>query len=114
MEKKIKWAVVATEGATTDGRKISRDWIEQMAKHYNPKNQYSARINLEHIKFHFYEKSEPHSKCYGNVLALKTAEREDGKLQLLAKLQPTDELVELIKSGQKVYTSIEVAPSFAN
>lgn len=114
MSKKTKWAVVATEGATTDGRKISREWIEQMAKHYDPKNQYGARINLEHIKFRFYEKNEPHSKCYGDVLALKTAEREDGKLQLLAELQPTDELIELVKSGQKVYTSIEVDPSFAD
>lgn len=44
-----KWFVVATEGATTDGRTINRTWIEQMAKNYNPKT-YGARINLEHYK----------------------------------------------------------------
>ncbi|HHF4837146.1 TPA: capsid scaffolding protein, partial [Haemophilus influenzae] len=27
MAKKSKWVVVATEGATTDGRTIQRNWI---------------------------------------------------------------------------------------
>ena len=30
-----KWFVVATEGATTDGRVINRTWIEQMAANYH-------------------------------------------------------------------------------
>lgn len=33
---KSKWFRVAVEGATTDGRKIQRSWIEQMAKNYSP------------------------------------------------------------------------------
>lgn len=37
MAKKSKWAVVATEGATTDGRTIQRNWIEEMAESYDPK-----------------------------------------------------------------------------
>ena len=45
---KSKYFRVATEGATTDGRVISRDWITQMAKNYSPKT-YGARINLEHF-----------------------------------------------------------------
>lgn len=108
-----KWFVVATEGATTDGRAINRSWIEQMAKNYDPKT-YGARINLEHIKLRWYWGGEPHSKCYGDVLALKAEENEEGKLQLLAQLEPTDELIALNKDRQKIYTSIEVDPNFAD
>ena len=49
MPKKSKFFRIATEGATTDGRVISRAWIEQMARNYDPK-KYGARINLEHLK----------------------------------------------------------------
>lgn len=114
MPKKSKWFVVATEGATTDGRVINRSWIEQMAKNYDPKHTYGARVNLEHIHFRLYWKDEPHSQSYGDVLAVKAEEREDGKLQLLAEIAPTSELIELNKKGQKVYTSIEVDPNFAD
>ncbi|AWX15612.1 capsid scaffolding protein [Mergibacter septicus] len=114
MGKKSKWFVIATEGATTDGRKISREWLEQMAKNYDPKNTYGARINLEHIKFRYFSPDEPHSKSYGDVTSLKLQERDDGKLQLLAQIQPTNELISLVKSGQKIYTSVEIDPSFAD
>ncbi|MGX2969294.1 GPO family capsid scaffolding protein [Ursidibacter sp. B-7004-1] len=114
MATKSKWFVVATEGATTDGRNIHRSWIEQMAKNYDPENTFGARVNLEHIKTWFYRENEPHSKCYGDVLAVKAEEREDGKLQLLAQIDPTSELVALNKARQKIYTSIEVDPNFAD
>ena len=35
MASKSKFFRVATEGATTDGRKIERKGIEQMAKNFN-------------------------------------------------------------------------------
>lgn len=108
-----KWFVVATEGATTDGRTINRTWIEQMAKNYNP-TTYGARINLEHIKFRVYWKDEPHSQAYGDVTALKTQETDNGKLQLLAQIEPTEALIKLNKARQKIYTSIEVDPNFAD
>ena len=111
--KKDKWFVIATEGATCDDRTINRTWIEQMAKNYDPK-KYGARINLEHIKFWLYSKDEPHAQSYGDVIALKTEEREDGKLQLLAQLDPTDELIELNKARQKIYTSVEIDTNFAD
>ncbi|MBV8972708.1 MAG: GPO family capsid scaffolding protein, partial [Sphingomonadaceae bacterium] len=44
-----KFFRVAVEGGTSDGRVISRDWIEQMAATYNPAT-YGARISCEHIK----------------------------------------------------------------
>ena len=114
MAKKSKWVVVATEGATTDGRTIQRNWIEEMAESYDPKNTYGARINLDHIKFSVYLPELANAHCFGDVLAVKTEEREDGKLQLLAELQPTDALIALNKDGQKVYTSVEIDTNFAD
>ena len=62
--------VVATEGATTDGRTIQRNWISEMAANYDPK-KYGARVNLEHIKWRYMWNDDPHSKCYGDVIGLK-------------------------------------------
>lgn len=108
-----KWTRIAVEGATTDGRKIERKWIEEMAAQYSP-NTYGARINCEHIKWAW-----PGGEfgAYGDVVALKTEEVEingDKKLALLAQLEPNDALLALNKAGQKVYTSIEVQPEFAD
>lgn len=114
MAKKSKWVIVATEGATTDGRTIQRNWIEEMAESYDPKNTYGARINLDHIKFSIYLPELANAHCFGDVLAVKAEEREDGKLQLLAELQPTDALIALNKDGQKVYTSVEIDTNFAD
>ena len=49
MASKSKFFRVATEGATTDGRKIERKWIEQMAKNFN-RATYAARVWLEHYR----------------------------------------------------------------
>lgn len=111
--KQSKWFVVATEGATTDGRTINRSWIEQMAKNYDPK-KYGARVNLEHIKFSMYLEDFPHSKCFGDVIALKAEENAEGKLQLFAQIDPTEDLIKLNENRQKVYTSIEVDTNFAD
>lgn len=111
---KSKWFVVATEGATTDGREINKEWLSQIAKNYNPKNTYGARINLEHFRWRWFDKNDAHSYSYGDVLAVKTEERKDGKLQLLAQIEPTDALVALVKDKQKVYTSIEIDLDFSD
>lgn len=114
-EKKFrsKWTRIAVEGATTDGRTIERSWLEDIAAQYNPAT-YGARINCEHIKG-----IAPESPfgAYGDVLAVKAEEVEiDGKnkLALYAQLQPNEALLALNKKGQKVYTSIEVQPKFAD
>jgi hypothetical protein len=51
-------------------------------------------------------------RAYGDVTAAQTVET-DGKLQLQVQIDPTPELVELTKSRQKIYSSIEVNPNFA-
>ncbi|MFQ1012686.1 GPO family capsid scaffolding protein [Gilliamella apicola] len=111
---KSKWFRIAVEGATTDGRKILREWISQMAQNYN-RDVYGARVNLEHIKGY---SPDSQFKRYGDVLALKAEEVETGplagKLALFAQIEPTDELIQLNKTRQKVYSSIEVNPEFAD
>lgn len=108
-----KWTRIAVEGATTDGRQIERSWIEEMAEQYSP-NTYGARINCEHIKWAW-----PGGEfgSYGDVLALKSEEVEIAgvkKLALFAQLEPNEALLALNKAGQKVYTSAEVYPKFAD
>lgn len=107
---KSKWFRIALEGATTDGRNIERVWLEQMARNYN-RQTYGARINLEHIRGY-----SPNSdfKAYGDVIALETREEEGGKLGLYAQIEPTPELVAMTKAKQKIYTSCEIHPSFAD
>ena len=106
----MKYFCIATEGATSDGRNIDRQWIEQAAKNYDPA-RYTARINCEHV--HGVAPDGPF-KAYGDVVALKTQENSQGKLQLMAALDPTDELKALVKSRQKIFSSIEINPSFAD
>lgn len=106
--KKSKFWRIASEGATTDGREISREWLEQMAASYNPA-VYTARINLEHIRG---INPEGPFRAYGDVTALKT-EVIEGKLHLLAQLDPTADMVALIKKRQKVFTSMEIDQNFA-
>lgn len=113
--KKFKsgWFRVATEGATTDGRKIERVWIEDMAATYD-RTKYAARIWLEHYRGVL---ADSPFKAYGDVTAVKAEEVDvDGqaRLALFAQIEPTDDLIAMNKAKQKLYTSIEVDPRFAD
>lgn len=109
-----KWFRVAVEGATTDGRHIEREWIEQMAASYD-RSKYGARVWMEHIRG-----TLPDSpfRAYGDILALKADDVEiDGKKvrALFAQIEPTDDLVSMVnKLKQKIFTSIEVREKFAD
>ena len=107
---KTKWFRVATEGATTDGRAIQRVWIEQMAKNFNPA-KYGARVWIEHMRGMLPDSA---FAAQGDVLALRTQEVEEGKLGLFAQIKPLESLIAMNKAGQKLYTSIEVDPNFAD
>ncbi len=114
MATKAKRFRIAVEGATTDGREISRDWISQMAKNYNP-TVYGARVNMEHIRGYAADST---FRRFGDVTQVEAEEITDGplagKLALFGYIDPTPELVELTKTRQKIYTSIEVNPTFAD
>ncbi|TDG03721.1 GPO family capsid scaffolding protein [Paraburkholderia guartelaensis] len=111
---------VAVEGATTDGRKIERAWIQQMAAQYSAE-LYGARVNCEHIRGMAPMTDNANSSpfgSYGDVIGLSAEEIADGplkgKLGLYAQVAPTQALINLAKARQKVYTSIEINPSFAD
>ena len=58
-------------------------------------------------------------KRYGDVAELKAEKIDDdsalkGKWALFAKITPTDDLIAMNKAAQKVYTSMEIQPNFAN
>jgi len=113
MASKSKFFRVATEGATTDGRNITREQIVQMAASYNPK-VYGARVWMEH-----YRSLLPDGpfKAYGDVIALKAEEEDIGngkRMGLFAQIEPTPALVAINKDKQKIYTSIEMNPKFAD
>jgi len=110
MPQKSKWFRVATEGATTDGRAIQRSWIEQMAKNFNPA-KYGARVWIEHMRGLLPDSA---FAAQGDVLAVKAEAVEDGKMALFAQIKPLESLVAMNKAGQKLYTSIEVDPNFAD
>ncbi len=58
-------------------------------------------------------------KRYGDVTEVKAEIISDdsalnGKKALFGKIAPLDELVGMVRAGQKVYTSMEIRPNFAN
>ncbi|MEW5560247.1 GPO family capsid scaffolding protein [Enterobacter asburiae] len=116
MAKKIsKWFRIGVEGDTCDGRDISAQDIQEMADGFDPR-VYGCRINLEHIRSVIPD--TPFCR-YGDVVELKAEVIDDdselkGKLALFGKIAPLDNLVAMVAKGQKVYTSMEIRPNFAN
>lgn len=114
---KTKKFLLATSGATVDGRTIDADWLRQMAADYDPKT-YGARLNIEHIRGISGEKP---FRAYGDVLELSVEENHEvtigGKAEkrtaLFGVFDVNDDAKQLNDAGQKVYPSIEVDPNFA-
>ena len=116
MAKKVsKFFRIGVEGDTCDGRIISGNDIQEMAESFDPR-VYGCRINLEHIRGLF---PDGDFKRLGDVVELKAEKIDDdsalnGKWALFAKITPTDDLIAMNKKLQKVYTSMEIRPNFAN
>ncbi len=116
MAKKVsKFFRIGVEGDTCDGRVISAGDIQEMAASFDPR-VYGCRINLEHIKGLL---PDSPFKRYGDVVELKAEKINDdsalnGKWALFAKISPSDELIAMNEALQKVYTSMEIQPNFAN
>ncbi len=101
-------------GATVDGREIPDQAIEDMATTYHP-DTYSAKIWPEHIRG---IAPDGMFKALGDVVQAK-AERIKGgalagKLALYVKIAPHQDLIAMVRNGQKVHLSIEAQPNFAN
>jgi hypothetical protein len=98
------WKRVATSGKTVDGRTIDPQDLRDMAETYDPTN-YTAVIWYEHIRY---------MGNFGSVTEVKAEDLEGGKVALFAKLQPNDRLLQINKEAQKLFTSIEIEPNFAD
>ncbi|MFA7597232.1 MAG: GPO family capsid scaffolding protein [Novosphingobium sp.] len=114
---KTKFFRVAVEGDTVDGRKIERAHIEQMAATYD-RATYTARINCEHLRGY---SPNPPFNAYGSIDATKAEEvtlniggKDQKRLALYASFDVNDQAKELTKADQKVFSSIEINPNFAN
>ncbi|EPH6095984.1 GPO family capsid scaffolding protein [Vibrio cholerae] len=107
MPKTSDWVVIATEGSTVDGRKITKSWINDMASLY-AKDEYTALIWPEHWRSSW---GPFEGKNWGVVEELK-AEVLDDKLRLFAKLTPNQYLLDANQEGQKLFTSIEPNPDY--
>ncbi|EJB0232227.1 GPO family capsid scaffolding protein [Vibrio vulnificus] len=104
MPKTSDWKIVATEGATIDGRVLSAQWLSEMAESYAT-TEYTAMIWPEHFRFGGFGNN------WGSVEAVK-AEKVDGKMRLFAKILPNQYLLAANKLGQKLFTSIEIHPDY--
>lgn len=103
MGKQTGWVIAATEGATVDGRTITKQWIEDMAAKYSAE-EYTAMIWPEHFRSNW---GPFEGKNWGTVDEVK-ASTTGGKLRLYVKLTANDYLLEANKDGQKLFMSIEV------
>lgn len=113
---KTNFFCVAVEGPTVDGRTIERKHIEQMAASYDPAT-YTARINVEHLRGY---SPQPPFNAYGSVSAVETREitvnmagKQEKKLALFASFDVNDQAKELTKADQKIFSSVEIQPNFA-
>ncbi len=111
---KSKFFRVAVEGATTDGRTIERSWLTQIASTYN-REKYGARVFCEHIRGLV---PDGPFNALGDVVAVKAEEITEGdlkgKMALYAQIDPTPAMIQMSKARQKIYTSMEINPSFAD
>jgi hypothetical protein len=102
MGKQTGWVIAATEGATVDGRTITKQWIEDMAAQYSV-DEYTAMIWPEHFRSSW---GPFEGKNWGTVDEVK-ASTKDGKLRLYVKLTANDYLLAANQEGQKLFMSIE-------
>jgi hypothetical protein len=102
MGKQTGWVIAATEGATVDGRTITKQWIEDMAAQYSV-DEYTAMIWPEHFRSSW---GPFEGKNWGTVDEVK-ASTTGGKLRLYVKLTANDYLLSANKDGQKLFMSIE-------
>lgn len=107
MAKQSGWVIAATEGATVDGRTISKEWINQMADSYSV-DEYTALIWPEHFRSSW---GPSEGKNWGTVDEVKAA-KKGGKLRLFVKITANDYLLAANKDGQKLFMSIEPNPDY--
>lgn len=113
---KAKKFRVAVAGDTIDGRTIEAQWLRDAVDTFNP-STYGVRVNVEHIRGLSGDKP---FGMVGDVIGLSVQDDDiviDGKTEkrtaLYAEIRPNERGLELNKSDQKVFTSIELRENFA-
>lgn len=113
---KTKRFLLATSGATVDGRTVEAEHLRQMAQSYDPK-VYSARLNIEHIRG---ISGEGPFRAYGDVLSLEVEDvtvtfngKPEQRVALYGVFDVTEDAKALNDAGQKLYPSIEIHSNFA-
>jgi hypothetical protein len=107
------WTRAGVAGATADGRDIAEQAILDIATSYSQET-YNARIWPEHIRG---IAPDGIFKALGDVVQVK-AERISsgalaGKMALYVKLAPHQDLIAMVRNGQKVHLSMEIEQNFA-
>lgn len=103
------WVCIATAGNTVDGREIKEEWLQEAAEFYN-RQVYTGLMWPRHDET---MEQRSWSYNYGEIDAVKV-EKVDGVLKMYAKLMPNDWLIATNEMGQKLFTSVELIPNFAN
>ncbi|WPM26869.1 GPO family capsid scaffolding protein [Pseudomonas sp. P1B16] len=104
------WKRVAVSGPTADGREITVQELRDCADTYKP-SRYTAVIWSEHERW-------PGS--HGTVFSTRLLDENDdpelepGQVALEAQLKPNDKLLSLNDQGEKLFSSVEITPNFAN
>lgn len=104
------WKRVAVSGPTADGREITVQELRDCAETYKP-SRYTAVIWSEHERW-------PGS--HGTVFSTRLLDENDdpelepGQVALEAQLKPNDKLLSLNDQGEKLFSSVEITPNFAN
>lgn len=104
------WKRVAVSGPTADNREITVQELRDCADTYKL-SRYTAVIWSEHERW-------PGS--HGTVFAVRLQDENDdpelepGQVALEVQLKPNDKLLHLNDQGEKLFTSVEITPNFAN
>ncbi|MBF0639792.1 GPO family capsid scaffolding protein [Pseudomonas protegens] len=102
------WKRVATSGPTVDGRDILPQELRDIAETYKAAT-YTAVIWSEHERWY-----GSHGTVYAVRLVEDAEDLEPGQVALEAQLKPNDKLLWLNDQGEKLFSSIEITPNFAN
>ncbi|HEV7287743.1 GPO family capsid scaffolding protein [Sphingomonas sp.] len=117
MATKSKFFRAFVEGQTiSDGRNVTAEMIDQAVETFNAAT-YTPGINIEHLSG--FSPNPPFNR-YGDICAVKAqtddvviAGKSEKRRALYAQVDALDQLVELAKSGQKPFPSVELTADYA-
>lgn len=104
------WKRVAVSGPTADGREITVEELRDCADTYSL-SRYTASIWSEHERW---------PGAHGTVFSVRLQDENDdpelesGQVALEVQLKPNDKLLRLNDQGEKLFSSVEITPNFAN